>query len=32
MNMYSNSTAPWKSWTAEVDTLLASYDAPAAKV
>jgi len=28
MNMYSNSTAPWKSWTAEVDTLLASYDAP----
>jgi 4-hydroxyphenylacetate 3-monooxygenase len=30
MNMYSNSTAPWKSWTAEVDDLLASYDAPAA--
>ena len=31
MNMYSNSTAPWKSWTAEVDAMMASYDATAAK-
>ena len=31
MNMYSNSTAPWKSWTAEVDALMSGYDAPQAK-
>jgi 4-hydroxyphenylacetate 3-monooxygenase len=30
MNMYSNSIAPWKSWTSDVDALLATYDTPAA--
>jgi len=28
MNGYSYNTAPWKNWTADVDALLASYDAP----
>jgi 4-hydroxyphenylacetate 3-monooxygenase len=28
MNMYSHTTAPWKSWSSEVDSLMASYDAP----
>jgi 4-hydroxyphenylacetate 3-monooxygenase len=31
MNSYSYLTAPWKSWTAEVDALLSSYDAPSTK-
>jgi hypothetical protein len=28
MNTYSYTTAPWKDWSALVDRLLASYDAP----
>jgi 4-hydroxyphenylacetate 3-monooxygenase len=28
MNSYSHLTAPWQDWTAQVDDLLASYDAP----
>jgi 4-hydroxyphenylacetate 3-monooxygenase len=31
MNMYSNSTAPWKSWTADVETLMAGYDTTTGK-
>jgi 4-hydroxyphenylacetate 3-monooxygenase len=30
MNTYSYLTAPWKEWTATVDTLMASYQAPGA--
>ncbi len=29
MNSYSYHTAPWKSWAAQVDALMAGYDAPA---
>ena len=29
MNTYSYTTAPWKDWSASIDELLASYDAPA---
>jgi 4-hydroxyphenylacetate 3-monooxygenase len=32
MNTYSYVTAPWKEWTATVDTLMASYQAPGAAV
>ena len=28
MNSYSHSTAPWQDWSAAVEALLASYDAP----
>jgi 4-hydroxyphenylacetate 3-monooxygenase len=28
MNSYSFATAPWKSWSAEVESFLASYDVP----
>ena len=28
MNGYSYQTAPWKNWAADVDALMASYDAP----
>ena len=28
MNSYSYQTAPWKNWAADVDALMASYDAP----
>ena len=31
MNSYSYNAAPWKSWAAQVDALMAGYDAPAAK-
>jgi 4-hydroxyphenylacetate 3-monooxygenase len=31
MNSYSYHSAPWKSWTAQVDALMAGYDAPSAK-
>jgi len=31
MNTYSYTTAPWKDWSALVDRLLASYDAPKSK-
>jgi 4-hydroxyphenylacetate 3-monooxygenase len=30
MNSYSHLAAPWQDWTAQVDDLLASYDAPGA--